>query len=189
LGDLRYKDFNGDGILNSLDELAVKTPEDPNLVYGFNFNFNYKGFSLVTIFQGAGNQTMRFDSDPGWPFADGGTTGAMDIHLDRWAPDNRVDPSFPVMHTTHNHYNAGRNSDYFIRRSDYLKLRTLSASYIFSNKLLRSIHVKSLELSLNGQNLWTYAPRALKWIDPESNGRRDYYPIMGIYSLGLNLKF
>ncbi len=189
LGDLRYKDFNGDGILNSLDEVAVKTPEDPNLIYGFNFNFNYKGLQLVAIFQGAGNQSMRYNLDPGWPFADGGTTGAMDIHLGRWAPDNRVNPTFPIMHTSHNHYSAGRNSDFFMRRSDYLKLRTLSLSYLFSNQLLRSLHVKSLELSLNGQNLWTYAPTALEWIDPESNGRRDYYPIMGIYSIGLNVKF
>jgi len=189
LGDLRYKDFNGDGVLDALDEVSVSTPEDPNLIYGFNLNLNFKGFSLNAIFQGAGNQSMRYDTDPGWPFADGGTTGAISLHKERWAPDNRVDPSFPAMHTEHNHYTAGRNSDFFILRSDYLKLRTLSISYLFTNQLLQSLYVKSLELNLNGQNLWTYAPTAPSWIDPESNGRRDYYPTMGIYSIGLNIKF
>ena len=55
-GDIKYKDINGDGIIDSYDKVrGVGHPKVPEIVYGFGLNIEYKGFYASAFFQGAGN--------------------------------------------------------------------------------------------------------------------------------------
>ena len=72
-GDIKYKDVNGDGVIDSYDKVVgVGHPNVPEIVYGFGLNIEYKGFYASVFFQGTGNCSVLLggNTPEGWyPFA------------------------------------------------------------------------------------------------------------------------
>ena len=70
-GDVKYKDINGDNIIDSNDQCAIGYTREPELVFGFGGTIEYKGFDLSAYFTGAARTSTFFEDRTFWPFASG----------------------------------------------------------------------------------------------------------------------
>ncbi|GAA4798552.1 TonB-dependent receptor [Olivibacter ginsenosidimutans] len=191
-GDIRYKDLNGDGIINSNDQTAIGYGPTPRIVYGLSLGGGIKGFDLSLFFQGVG--MVDFNYAGGYattPFSQGATYGNMYKQvLDRWTPDNpSQDAFYPRLSTNQDATTNYYTSTHWVQRADYLRLKQAEIGYSFMDKkFLDKLAIKKLRLYLNGTNLFTISP--WKFWDPElGDGRGAVYPNMTTYNFGLRANF
>jgi len=185
LGDLMYKDQNGDGKLDYMDNVKIGN-RYVKTQFGLNLGFQFKAFDLAVLFQGAAN------TDRVW---DGYTKNALmnyesplDLHLDRWTPENQnADALVPrlLMNYAHNR----QTSSWWIKSGEYVRLKNVQLGYNLPDKLLQSLKIRSLRAYVAGSNLFTYAPDYVDGFDPERDIYDQWYPNFRVVSLGLNLKF
>jgi hypothetical protein len=188
VGNARYLDVNGDGIVSVLDMVPVGNPEFPEINYGFNFGASYKGFEVSVLFQGATNTTKILGGKFQKPFDVNG--GMMEFAVaERWAPDNidnAIRPRLTLNYSNPNDYLA---STMWARDGSYLKLRNVEFSYSFDRNTIKKIlGVAGARLYMNGQNLYTWDK--LKVIDPEGSTSDSWtYPQLKIYNIGVQIDF
>ncbi|MCE7057543.1 TonB-dependent receptor [Algoriphagus sp. AGSA1] len=190
-GDIKYKDLNGDGIINTYDQRAIGYGPVPQIMYGLNIGAGIKRFEVVLFFQGAGLVDFMYAGGQGTnPFYDGPTRGNLyDMALDRWTPENpSQDVFYPRLSTrediTTNYY----GSTWWLFRSDYLRLKNAEIAYNFDMGKLQKFGMKNLRLYLNGTNLVTLSPWKI-W-DPElGDGRGTSYPNTTTFNVGLRASF
>jgi TonB-dependent starch-binding outer membrane protein SusC len=188
-GDVRYVDANKDG---ELDVVCIGNPL-PKFTYSFNANFSYKGFDLSAIFQGVyGNKLFN-----GPMLYTKSSTGSWNLSRDminRWVGEGtQTDARYPRMAA--NDVNNGYISDRYIEDGSYLRLKTLQFGYNFDKSLTSKLHLSSLRLYMNAQNLFTFTKYTGQ--DPEigiadalqMGVDRGVYPQARVYSLGLNVSF
>ena len=191
-GDIRYKDLNGDGIINSSDQTAIGYGSIPRIIYGLNFGAGYKGFDISLFFQGAALVDFNYSSGFGTtPFPEGATYGNLYTQImDRWTPENpNSDAFYPRLSTgqdiTTNYY----TSTWWIKRADYIRLKQAEIGYTFTdNNYLNRLSIQNIRIFTSGTNLFTLSPWKL-W-DPElGDGRGTVYPNITTYNLGLRINF
>src|SRR5690606_29342242 len=90
VGDIKYKDLNGDGVISAQDTRAIGYGDTPLIIYGLTLAGGYKGFDVSMFFQGAGLVDLNMASGYGiTPFENGQTYGNLyETILDRWDPNN-----------------------------------------------------------------------------------------------------
>ena len=189
IGDIKYKDINGDGKINTYDEVAIGNPDIPEIVYGFGTSLAYSGFDLSVFFQGAGNMSFMLGGDGFFPFQRGEEQGNV-LHwaTDRWTPEK---PSqnvlFPRLSEGDNPNNY-RSSTWWQRSADYLRLKTAEIGYTLPKKFTSRMNIASVRVYVSGLNLFTFSD--FKYWDPElGNGNGAKYPIQRVYTLGANINF
>jgi TonB-linked SusC/RagA family outer membrane protein len=191
-GDIKYKDLNADGVINTLDRTAIGGTEDPRLVYGFGLSANYKNFDLGFLFQGNGN-TWRIIGRTEYFLPGGGNAAIGNIYTnvdDRWTVDNpRQDVFYPRL-TEGGNQNNFQLSTWWLRDMSMLRLKNLELGYSLPQALVKKIYLSKARIYLRGTNLLTFSEFKL-W-DPEistmdNNGLK--YPIMKSYSIGLEVSF
>ena len=186
-GDAMYEDLSGDGIVNGDDRMVTGYSTIPEYVFGLNAGFNFKGFNFSMQWTGATNVNKMMDLEYRVPFSAGGR-GLLDyFYKDGWTVENQ-DGTLPRASETSRSWNS-EPSTLWLRDASYLRLKTLTLGYTFPGKgWLKSMGVKSLNISFSGYNLLTFT--GLDFIDPEAlTDRNGAYPLVKIYSLGLNLTF
>lgn len=188
-GDIKYKDVNGDGVVNDLDRTAIGGTVDPQIVYGFGLNMRYKNVDFGMFFQGNG-RTYRVIG--GSNFIPGSSNGAMGNYYtnvdDRWTIDNPSQDVFWPRLSNYQHANNNQASTWWLRDMSLLRVKSIEVGYSFSKYILDKAKIKKGRIFLRGDNLFTFSSFNL-W-DPEldtSNGFK--YPIMKSVSLGINLNF
>ncbi|SKA36060.1 TonB-linked outer membrane protein, SusC/RagA family [Chitinophaga eiseniae] len=190
-GDIKYQDLNGDGIINSYDQQAIGYGPVPRIVYGLNFSVGAKGFDLSLFFQGVAMVDFMYSGGHGTnPFYEGPTIGNLyTIATDRWTPDNpNSKPFYPRMSTrqdiTTNYY----ASTWWLKRADYIRLKSAELGYTFGMRKLQKYGLKTLRAYVNGTNLFTISPWKI-W-DPElGDGRGTAYPNTTTYNFGIRASF
>lgn len=190
-GDIRYKDLNGDGSINSMDETAMGGTVDPEIVYGFGANFSYKNFDFNIFFQGNA-RTKRFVGGVSSFFLPGSQMGAMGNiftnYNDRWTKENpRQDVFYPRL-TYGVNQNNSQASTWWLRDMDMLRMRDIEVGYSLPKLWVNKIGLSNVRFYLKGSNLLNFSKFKL-W-DPEldtNNGAR--YPIMKSVSFGLDVNF
>ncbi|MBN9300218.1 MULTISPECIES: SusC/RagA family TonB-linked outer membrane protein [Dysgonomonas] len=185
LGDLQYKDQNGDGRIDYMDVVKIGN-WNTKKNFGLNLNLGYRAFDFQIFFQGA------FDVDK---MMDGatrstGTYGSSDTNkFDRWTEENRnADALYPRLRRQYTH-NTDVLSSFWIKNASYVKLKNLQIGYNLPKPVLSKIGIQNLRFYVSGTNLFTIAPDFLKGYDPEGDMRTDIYPTLRVYSFGLNLQF
>ncbi|WP_345892939.1 SusC/RagA family TonB-linked outer membrane protein [Sphingobacterium thalpophilum] len=188
-GDIKYRDLNGDGVVDALDRTAIGGTEDPQIVFGFGSNLRYKALDFGFFFQGV-SRTYRIIG--GSNFIPGSANGAMGNIFsnvwDRWTVDN---PSQDVFYPRLSDYQSANNnmaSTWWLRDMSFIRLRNVEIGYSLPTKLLDHLSIRNFRIFLRGNNLLTVSDFKL-W-DPElgvNNGMR--YPIMKSVSAGLELNF
>lgn len=185
-GDIKYEDYDNNGAIDGLDEQRIGRSQIPELVYGVNLAFSWKGLSLTMNWQGAGlyDQYMMWD-----PF--NLESNALRIYMDSWHEGN-TDARYPRLYAgtlQNNRY----TSSFWLYNGSYLRLKNLELSYTFSDLgFLRKAGVRGLRVFFSGNNLLTFS--AMKHIDPEApnihpDNNSYYYPQMKVYNIGLNIEF
>ena len=192
-GDIKYKDLNGDGIINSYDQTAIGYGAVPRMLYGLNFGFGYRGFDLSLFFQGAGLVDFNYASGFGTtPFSEGATYGNMyNMVTDRWTGDSKTSnprPFYPRMSTNQTITTNYQTSTWWIKRADYVRLKNAEFGYNFSARTLKRFAVSKMRVYVNGTNLFTKS-RWKIW-DPElGDGRGTSYPNTTMYNVGFRISF
>lgn len=188
IGNARYIDVNGDGIVSELDKVPIGNPEFPEVSYGINLGTSYKGFEISALFQGATNTSKMMTGKFQKPFDVNG--GMMEFVVpERWSPSNIDNAIRPKLTLAYNNANDYTSSTMWMRDGSYLRLRNIEVSYRFEPRIIRKVlGLTGLRLYANGQNLFTWDK--LKVIDPEGDLADSWkYPQLKTYNLGLKVDF
>ncbi|EPR71368.1 SusC/RagA family TonB-linked outer membrane protein [Cyclobacterium qasimii] len=182
-GDIKYKDADGDGMINDRDLAVIGSPI-PRHTFGARLNADYKGFDFSIFLQGVGKADGYLYGQGIMPFYEGGTV--QEQHKDHWTPTN-TDAAYPRL--AWNQTNNEQNSSFWMRNAAYLRGQNIQVGYSFTEAALAPLNIQGLRIYLSGRNLFTihnfyegYDPEA-----PVSNG--GWYPQMATYTMGLNVNF
>jgi hypothetical protein len=192
-GDLKYRDVNGDNIIDANDNAPIGYPNVPEIIYGFSGGLSWKGFDFSFLFQGADHVSTYISGTGVMPFRSGNGTAFTNVE-ESWSIE-RYEQGLPITlprltaapnDANHNY----RKSDFWQQDAKYLRLKNLEIGYNFASlSQVKNLGISSLRLFLSGQNLLTWTP--MPWFDPEikadTNG--GVYPMTRIISVGLNLQF
>lgn len=187
-GDLKYKDQNGDGVINGKDRVYLGT-YFPKITYGINASAAYKGFDLTLFFQGAGG-VKGFVQGEILGEAGDKVGKPTSILLDAWTPEN-PNSDFPRLWSTYTQNNPMNTpSSFWIRDAGYIRLKNLQIGYTLPERMLAKVGVDKARIYYSGQNIFT-ASQFYDWVDPEAPaGERGYsYPQVLVNTIGINLTF
>ncbi|MES2806291.1 MAG: TonB-dependent receptor [Bacteroidota bacterium] len=153
LGDVKWKDVNGDGIINSYDrEYMGRTV--PTVTGGFGFNAKWKGFSFSSRFDYALGH-VQYDGPRTWFLSNAqGTFNTTKEVLDTWTPEN-PNAKYPTYYWADQLFknNTFRTSSMFYNKADYLAFREISLAYSLPADLLTKLKIEGIKFTLTGQNL------------------------------------
>lgn len=187
-GDLKYKDINNDGVINTEDRTMIGNPT-PDFTYGFSLGANYKGFDVSIDFNGSyGAEVYRVWGSSELPYS---RYNYPEFKLERWHGEGtsnwvpRLGDKYAINRLP---------STFGIEDGSYLRIRNIQLGYNFSNTLLSQIHVRSLRIFANIQNFKTFKNNL--GYTPEFGGDPTYFgvdwgngPIPIIYTGGINVTF
>ncbi|WP_429045048.1 SusC/RagA family TonB-linked outer membrane protein [Chitinophaga sp. W3I9] len=206
-GDLKFKDFNGDGVINESDQTYLGSPI-PKYQIGFNNTFSYKNVDLNIFFAAnVGNKVfnqLRVNGEfPGTSFGyfkalndyakltlidpKGSATDINNIQVTN--PETRI-----VGIRNDNTNDNNRNSDKFVEDGSFLRCKNISLGYTFPEKLISKASIKYLRVYFNVSNAFMITnykgmdPEIGSW-DPLSAGvDGGFYPQPRVFTIGANIK-
>ncbi len=186
-GDIKYADLNDDNVLNNDDATRIGNPKRPAYTFGLNFGGAYKGFFASMNWTGVTGCDMAMTHAYMRPFY-GGSVLYQYMADGCWTEDRATTAEYPRLSIS-NSYNVA-TSRVWLKDASYIKLKNLTIGYNITNqKVLKAIGASKLAVQFTGYNLLTFDK--LKFFDPEGELTRDdnTYPIMKIFSLGVNVTF
>ncbi len=182
-GDIKYKDQNGDKIINNDDNIVFGSTI-PRFTYGTTLNGYYKGFSLNIVLQGVGKADGYLNEQGIMPFFLGGTV--QEQHKDHWTPEN-TNAVFPRL--AFSEANNEKSSSFWMRNAAYLRLKNIQLGYTLPVALTQRAGIKMARVFANGQNLLTW-DKFWDGYDVESPvGSGRAYPQVKMLSFGLDVSF
>lgn len=194
VGDFRFVDVDGDGVLDLDKDRTVCGNYMPKFTYGFGGKLWFKGFDLDINFQGVfGNKILNLNRR----YIDNmeGNVNGTTIALDRWqSEDQPGNGQVNKANRKQTGYN-GRTSTWHLEDGSYLRLQNVSLGYTFPKKWTNRFYVEKLRLYVSGQNLATFTKYS--GYNPEVNARpdnaltpgEDYgtYPLARTFMFGINV--
>jgi len=182
-GDIKYKDQNDDGVINSSDRIILGGTI-PRYTYGLSLYGDYKGFDLSLLLQGVGKANGYINGQGIQTFIMGGTV--QEQHKDNWTPENR-NAKFPRL--AFNESNNEQNSSFWMKDASYLRMKNIQVGYTIPSRLLKKASISRLRVFFSGDNLLTF-DKFWKGFDVEAPvGNGGYYPQLKTISFGLDLQF
>ena len=182
-GDIIFKDVNGDNIIDANDQVRSEKSNVPTFTSGLNLTMQYKGFDLSILTQVATGAVNYINTESGeignflQSFADG-----------RWTATN-TNATKPRTYNRGNEYWAGNGNTYFLKKTDYVRLKNLQFGYTIPRKLTNKAGVQLFRVFVSGYNLLTYSPDYQDF-DPEASaGNGQSYPLQRIVTAGITLTF
>ena len=193
-GDLKYKDVNGDGIIDGGDSVAIGATEKPNLIYGVGLSARWKQFDFNVHFQGAGKSSYCIQGPSVYAFSEKHIGNVLpDLVEGRWI-DSSISGTEATMNTNASYprlsyggnSNNYRASTFWLANGAYLRLKTLEVGYNLPQKWVNKIYSKNIRVFFIGTNLLTFSDFKL-W-DPEMGSTTGtHYPLAKNFSFGFNI--
>lgn len=193
-GDLKYKDVNGDGVVDGGDSVAIGATEKPNLIYGVGLSARWKQFDFNLHFQGAGKSSYCIQGPSVYAFSEKEIGNILPDLVDgRWI-DSSISGTEATMNTNASYprlsyggnSNNYRASTFWLRNGSYLRLKTLEIGYNLPQKWVNKIYSKNIRVFFIGSNLLTFSDFKL-W-DPEMGSTTGtHYPLAKTFSFGFNI--
>ncbi len=196
VGDMKYKDVNGDNIVDANDYVPLGEGRDPRLSAGLNINVEYAGVGLDVLIQGTGYQTNYLYADAVRAFYDNGTAqkwmaGRVVID-DSGVATNAETATYPRFSTANNFDNNYRISSFWMENAGFVRVKNVALSYTFPKNWLKKVAVDNVEIYLNAYNSLSFTNSSLreKHIDAEDwLAGSIRYPQTKLYSIGIDLTF
>jgi hypothetical protein len=191
-GDIRFKDLNGDGVINDADRTYIGNP-NPKFIYAMNNRFTYKGFDLSIFLQGVyGNKV--FNANNVYQESMAVAQNQTERTLQRWVGPGTSN-SMPRAVFNDPNKNS-RVSDRFVEDGSYLRIKTATLGYTIPRQWMQRVKLSSARVYVTGQNLFTFTKYT--GFDPEiaTNGGNfsatsgvdfSVYPLTRTISFGVNL--
>lgn len=196
IGDLLFKDLNGDGIIDENDMTYLGNAL-PKFTFGWNNTFKYKDFSLTLFLYGSvGNKvfnwTRRRMDDPSltpggaawnkytrtgnyakWAYVDGnsGNKDVWNVYVAEGADD-----LIPRIDNLHQNYNS-RMSDRYVEDASFLRIKNITFTYSLPKKAAKKLYMSDLKFSVNVQNAYTFTKYT--GYDPEVGSQNGQYTMSG----------
>ena len=182
-GDLKYKDQNGDGVINDEDVVKMFGSSTPLFQFGFGLNAAYKGFKVYADFQGVTGVTVNLLDSPLYkPLVNNGTISNNFLAREvTWTPETADRATMPRLTTLENPNNYRKNSLWY-RDGSFIKLRNLGVSYTIPKKVAK---FSDITVSVNGTNLFSLDN--IKFADPEQ--LEAAYPSTRVFWAGVKFNF
>ena len=196
LGDIRYKDLDGDGLINQNDTAPIGYPNYAQYHFNVKLHFGWKGLDLKLLLTGSANGSYYLSPGYTIPFYKNAGNAWKWQYDGRWTEEKYLageEISYPratySATTAHNNY---LTSDYWMVSTNHLKLKNVELGYTFdlSNKGKRNI-VQACRIFANANNVYTFRNALTKYgIDPETTDGSTYvYPLTRVFTFGLSLRF
>jgi TonB-linked SusC/RagA family outer membrane protein len=195
-GDIRFKDANGDGIIDGNDRVYCGSPF-PKFEYGFKIDANWKMFDLSLLFQGTqGNKIYNAfrTYDESVRAENNFTTKVLDSFT--YNPNG----NFPRLDVTDPNGNGIDNSDQYLEDGSYFRLKTLTLGFNFPAKWVNKLSIQGVRFYVGAQNIFTLTK--YQGYNPDIGGGGwqgssiatrgvDYsdYPLARSYHVGLQFNF
>jgi len=192
-GDLKYRDVNGDKIIDENDYAPIGYSNIPEIMYGISGGFSWKGFDFSILFQGADHVSTYISGQGATPFRSGNGTAFTNVE-ESWSIE-RYEAGLPITlpRLTASPNDASHNyktSTFWQQDARYIRLKNMEIGYnLASIPKIRQAGFKSLRVFLSGQNLLTWTP--MRWFDPEitANTNGGTYPMTRIMNIGVNIQY
>lgn len=201
VGDIKYQDVNGDGVVDELDKVAIGYTNLPEITYGFGATAQWKGWDFNIFFQGVARTSFFLSGNSIRSFFSSGNAERSAINADVygnvWMSTNTAEQNANVTYPRLSAGSGGagasnntQDSTWWLRDGSFLRLKSLEVGYSLPKSLLQKTFIKSLRFYLSGNNLLLFSPFKL-W-DPETN--QNYadgsgYPLNRVFSVGFNANF
>lgn len=211
LGDYRFADLNGDGVIDNNDQTFIGNPE-PKFTFGFGNTLSWKGWDFSFQFTGSyGNKVLNYNRRQ---LEITGSTSNLLTSVLNYARVEKIDPNGPDDYRNYwvtnassttmprlytESYSNGNNrvSDAFVEDGSYIRLQNVSLSYTFPKKWIEHLYLSNVKLYMNIQNLFTitkydgYDPEVGSLYGDALKNGIDYnrYPSPRIYTFGINVSF
>lgn len=198
LGDLKFKDITGDGILNNQDMVPIGYSNLPQVAYNLSVGFSYKGFDISALFIGTAKGSFpQFNYILSTPFAKNGGAVLQNMYDGHWTAEKLAKGAtitYPEISFSGGQSNNNVLSDFWLKSNNFHRLKNLELGYSFKAEFLSHAGIKSMRLYANGNNLLTWGSNLVPGIDPEQAdaGKNSYgylFPLTKTYNLGLNIQF
>ncbi len=185
VGDIKYKDINGDGVINENDYVAQTYGSSfPALNYAFTLGTEYKGFGINATFQGAAHQVKNL-------YTVDGVWGALsdNRNLSQEYYNNCFDMAgasaiYPRL-STESVANNVQNSTIWYRNVSWMKLRDCEVYYKLPASVIEPLKVTGVKVFVQGQNLLSFDNIAAMDAENLNTG----YPVMKSVNVGLSVQF
>ena len=193
-GDIKYKDINNDGRIDTNDEVAIGHSTTPEIIYGFGASAGFKDFDFSFFFQGSARSSFFVDALNTAPFIDTspdkiGNNALLQVWADdHWSENNRdLYAAWPRL-SDQVVDNNNRPSTWFLKNGAFLRLKSIELGYTLSEKgLLKKASIKNMRFYLSGTNLLTFS--SFKLWDIEMGGNGLGYPIQRVFNIGASINF
>lgn len=199
VGDIKYQDINGDGIIDSQDQIAIGYTNLPEITYGFGATAQYKEWDFNIFFQGVARTSFFLNgSSIRTPFSSGNMERSAineDIYGNVWmstnTPEQNANVIYPRLSMGSGGAGASNNSQtstWWLRDGSFLRMKSLEIGYSLPKTLLQKSFIKTLRFYVAGNNLLQFSPFKL-W-DPEKGSTDGSgYPLNRMFSIGFNANF
>lgn len=182
-GDIKYKDMNGDKVINSDDRVAMGYNSTcPEIYYSFSLGLEWKGLGFSAQFQGVGNYTAILSGTYYRPLVDN-TTISNYVYRNRWTPET-PNARFPRL-TTETVDNNLQTSSLWLADRSFLKLRNCEVYYKLPSSWLNRFWVKNAKVYVRGVDLLCFD--SIDQLDPEA--MNSSYPATRSIHVGLSVGF
>ena len=185
-GDIRFKDLNGDGVINEDDRTILGSPT-PSWTFSMNNRFEFYGLDIELYLQGAAGN-MIYNGNRSTLEAMSVAQNQLTSTLDRWRPDYHSTSMPRAVFSDPNKNN--RVSDRFLEKGDYLRLKSITIGYTLPKHLTSKARMEEVRFSVSGQNLYTLT--SYTGLDPEVGGSgidSNVYPLTRNFTFGINITF
>lgn len=199
VGDIKYQDINGDGQIDSQDQIAIGYTNLPEITYGFGGTAQYKNWDFNIFFQGVARTSFFLNgSSIRTPFSSGNPERAAineDIYGNVWmstnTPEQNANVIYPRLSKGSGGAGASNNSQtstWWLRDGAFLRLKSIEIGYSLPKSLLQKSFIKSLRFYAAGNNLLQFSPFKL-WDPEKGSSDGSGYPLNRMFSIGFNANF
>ena len=200
VGDIKYQDINGDGLIDSKDQIYLGYTTIPEITYGFGGSVSYKGFDFNIFFQGINNINFFINGNSmRQVFAATDTFEMSSIQQDRFSrgwserktAEENASALYPRLSWSGNigYHNNTQTSSWWQRDGSYIRLKNIEFGYTLPKKLLvKTGFIQSVRFYISGTNLLTFSAFNL-WDVTTGSTDGSTYPNNRVYSFGLNANF
>jgi TonB-linked SusC/RagA family outer membrane protein len=211
-GDVKRVNVNGDNVLNDADKVMIGDP-NPDFIYGFRLNAEYKGFDLAVNIQGQGGNQIVQSYHPFENYFNSYSTEILDRYI--WTDLNgnaKIDDGegngknrIPRVTLDDANNNWRKFSNLYVHDGDFLKIKSVNIGYNLKESVLKKSAIKQMRIYVAASNLLTITK--YNGFDPEigygsyydSSGKLQdayasgidvgFYPSARTYLIGVNVKF
>ena len=154
-GDLKYKDINGDGVINSDDQIDLGAGgwSTSPFTFGLNLTLKYKNFTLFAMGSGQTGAVAFKNNSYYW---NRGTSKFSEIVMGRWTEETKGTATYPRLSTS-NGDNNFRNSTFWMYKNNVFRLSNVQLTYDFPTDTFNGTFIRGLSLYCGGSNLLTIA--------------------------------